>query len=251
MEILEKIVSSLPLHSHGLARCERDLGSQRLLLTNSQANAHRSAAYLPSTDTFLKAYFAEDCAIHLRQIEHDLNVLSPGRRYADQAIEAIRALVGLDSQKLQMERQEQENNREQRLRKDLAIVGSGLAVSSIAASTRSRPTEKFLTHRVPQFAKPPYKPLPEILWLTDIGILAFLGLLSAFLASLLWPFVQSHWDRDTPDLPAGVCGDAAGVGMGASVDLPAEGGREDAKVILNSADVAGIRLELIDPLDTP
>ena len=235
MEILEKILSSLPLHSHGLARCERDLGSYSLLLTNSQANAHRSAAYLPSTDTFLKAYFAEDCAIHLRQIEHDLNVLSPGRRYADQAIEAIRAMVGLDSQKLQMERQEQENNREQHLRKDLAIVASGLAVSSIAASTRSRPTEKFLTHRVPDYAKSPYKPWPEILWLADIVILALLGLLSAFLASLLWPFIQSHWDRDTPrvkpledsqppiDLPADVCGDAADVGMGAGVDLPAEG----------------------------
>jgi hypothetical protein len=105
--------------------------------------------------------------------------------------------------------------------------------------------------------------LPEILWLVDIVILASLGLLSAFLASLLWPFIQSHWDRDTPrvkpledsqppiDLPADVCGDAAGVGMGAGVNLPAEGGREDAKVILNSADVAGIRLELTDPLDTP
>ncbi len=116
-------------------------------------------------------------AIHLRQIEHDLKVLSPGRRYADQAIEAIRAMVGLDSQKLQMERQEQENNREKRLRKDLAIVGSGLAVSSIAASTRSRPTEKFLTHRVPHYAKSTYKLWPEILWLADIGILAFLGLL--------------------------------------------------------------------------
>lgn len=124
--------------------------------------------------------------IHLRQIEHDLKVLSPGRRYADQAIEAIRAMVGLDSQKLQMERQEQENNREKRLRKDLAIVGSGLAVSSIAASTRSRPTEKFLAHRVPHFAKSPYKPWPEILWLADIGILAFLGLLSAFLVASLW-----------------------------------------------------------------
>jgi hypothetical protein len=28
-------------------------------------------------------------------------------------------------------------------------------------------------------------------------------------------------------------------------------GQGDAKVILNSADAAGIRLELIDPLDTP
>ena len=202
----EEQLSFLPADSHGLARCERDLDSHLLLLADSQANARLSAARLPPTDTFLNSFFTDDCAIHLHQIQHNLKVLSPGRRYADQAIEAIRAMVSLDaqklqmerqeqennrekhSQKLQMERQEQENNREKRLRKDLAIVASGLSVSSIAASTRSRPTEKFLTHRVPHYAKSPYKPWPEILWLADIVILASLGLLSAFL-------VASFWDR--------------------------------------------------------
>jgi hypothetical protein len=188
MEILEKILSSLPLHSHGLAHCERDLDSHRLLLTNSKANAHLSAAYLPSTDTFLKAYFAEDCAIHLRQIEHDLMVLRPGRRYADQAIDAIRALVALDSQKQQMELEEQEAQREKRLQKTLAILASGLAISGIAASTRARPTEKFIERHVPHFAKPAHKPPAEVLWFADISVIAFLGVMTAFL-------VASFWDR--------------------------------------------------------
>jgi hypothetical protein len=179
----EEHLSFLPSDSHGLARCERDLDSHLLLLADNQANARLSAARLPPTDTFLDSFLTVDCAIHLHQIQHNLKVLSPARRYADHAIEAIRAMVGLDSQKLQMERQEQENNLEKRLRKDLAIVGSGLAVSSIAASTRSRPTEKFLAHRVPHYAKSPYKLWPEILWLADIGILAFLGLLSAYLVA--------------------------------------------------------------------
>jgi hypothetical protein len=100
---LEKHLSALPHHSHGLARSERDLDHHLLLIGDSQANAQLSATYLPSSDTFLQTYFADDCAIHRRQIEHDLKVLRPGRRYADQAIDAIRALVALDSQKQQME----------------------------------------------------------------------------------------------------------------------------------------------------
>jgi hypothetical protein len=182
----EEHLSSLPSDSHGLARSERDLDSHLLLLADSQANARLSAARLPPTDTFLNSFFTDDCAIHLHQIQHNLKVLSPGRRYADQAIEAIRGMVSLDSQRLQMERETQENNREQRLRKHLAIVGSGLAISSIAASTRSRPTEKILERHIPYYAKPPNKPRPEIIWLADIGILAFLGLLTAFLMASLW-----------------------------------------------------------------
>jgi hypothetical protein len=167
--LLEEHLSELPRHSHGLARSERDLDHHLLVIGDSKANAQLSSTFLPSSDTFLHTYFADDCAIHLRQIEHDLKVLRPGRRYADQAIDAIRALVTLDSQKQQMELEEQDAQREKRLQKLLAILASGLAISGIPASTRSRPTEKFLQRHVPQYAKPPHQPPAEVLWLTDIA----------------------------------------------------------------------------------
>jgi hypothetical protein len=189
--LLEEHLSALPHHSHGLARSERDLGHHLLLIGDSQANAQLSATYLPSSDTFLHTYFADDCAIHLRQIEHDLKVLRPGRRYADQAIDAIRALVALDSQKQQMELEEQDAKREKRLQKHLAILASGLAISGIAASTRSRPTEKFLQRHVPQYAKPPHQPPAEVLWLTDIALIALLGVMSALLVACLWDRTES------------------------------------------------------------
>ena len=189
--LLEEHLSALPRHSHGLARSERDLDHHLLLIGDSQANAQLSATYLPSSVTFLHSYFADDCAIHLRQIEHDLKVLRPGRRYADQAIDAIRALVALDSQKQQMELEEQDAQREKRLQKHLAILASGLAISGIAASTRSRPTEKFLQRHVPQYAKPPHQPPAEVLWLADIALIALLGVMSAFLVACLWDRTES------------------------------------------------------------
>jgi hypothetical protein len=186
--LLEEHLSALPHHSHSLARSERDLDHHLLVICDSQANAKLSATYLPSSDTFLHTYFVDDCAIHLRQIEHDLKVLRPGRRYVDQAIDAIRALVTLDSQKQQMELEEQDAQREKRLQKLLAILASGLAISGIAASTRSRPTEKFLQRHVPQYAKPTLTPPAEVLWLADISGIALLGVITAFL-------VASFWDR--------------------------------------------------------
>jgi hypothetical protein len=189
--LLEEHLSELPRHSHGLARSERDLDHHLLVIGDSKANAQLSSTFLPSSDTFLHTYFADDCAIHLRQIEHDLKVLRPGRRYADQAIDAIRALVTLDSQKQQMELEEQDAQREKRLQKLLAILASGLAISGIAASTRSRPTEKFLQRHVPQYAKPPHQPPAEVLWLTDIALIALLGVMTAFLVACLWDRTES------------------------------------------------------------
>jgi hypothetical protein len=189
--LLEEHLSALPHHSHGLARSERDLDHHLLLIGDCQANAQLSATYLPSSDTFLHTYFADDCAIHLRQIEHDLKVLRPGRRYADQAIDAIRALVALDSQKQQMELEEQEAQREKRLQKLLAILASGLAISGIAASTRSRPTEKFLQRHIPHFAQPAHKPPAEVLWFADIALIALLGVMTAFLVASLWDRAES------------------------------------------------------------
>lgn len=189
--LLEEHLSALPHHSHGLARSERDLEHHLLLIGDSQANAQLSATYLPPSDTFLHTFFADDCAIHLRQIEHDLKVLRPGRRYADQAIEAIRALVALDSQKQQMELEEQEAQREKRLQKLLAILASGLAISGIAASTRSRPSEKFLKKYIPHFGQPAHKPPAEALWLADITLIALLGVITAFLVASLWDSTRS------------------------------------------------------------
>jgi hypothetical protein len=186
----EEQLSFLPADSHGLARCERDLDSHLLLLADSQANARLSAARLPPTDTFLNSFFTDDCAIHLHQIQHNLKVLSPGRRYADQAIEAIRAMVSLDAQKQQLELDQKETAREQNLRKNLAILASGFSISGVAASSRSRPTQKILESTKNWFSgttpQPPIQLPSAVLWLTDIAVFASLGVGAALLVFLSW-----------------------------------------------------------------
>lgn len=186
IQILEAHLAALPDHAHQLSRSERDMGIHLLTLIDNVANARNSIPFLLlEGDTFMGGFLDQDCPIHQRQIEHDLKVLSPGRRYADQAISAIRTIVTLDSQKQQLALEEAEKAREQTIRKTLTIVGSGLTISGLAASTRPRPTEKLLQ----RFQRPHHQtaaPPPELLWLSDIAIHASLGLLAALLIFFIW-----------------------------------------------------------------
>jgi hypothetical protein len=77
------------------------------------------------------------------------------------------------------------------LQKHLAILASGLAISGIAASTRSRPTEKFLQRHIPHFAQLAHQPPAEVLWLADISLIALLGVMTAFLVASLWDRAES------------------------------------------------------------
>ncbi|MCT0206430.1 hypothetical protein [Synechococcus sp. CS-1332] len=200
IQILEDHLAALPDHAHQLSRCERDMSIHLLTLIDNVANARNSIPFLLlEGDTFMGGFIDQDCPIHQRQIEHDLKVLSPGRLYADQAISAIRTIVTLDSQKQQLALEEAEKAREQTIRKTLTIVGSGLTISGLAASTRPRPTEKLL-QRLQRPHHQPAVPSPELLWLSDIAIHASLGLLAALLMYLIWSLggrVCSHlrWCR--------------------------------------------------------
>jgi len=187
---LENHLSALPPLSHSLAGAERDLDIDLLGIKDNQHNAQRSFSYLPAGDTFLNSFFTEDCTYLIQQIQHNLTVLSPGRRYADQAIETIRAMVTLDSQKQQLELEKQETEREQKLRETLTILGTGLTISGLAASSRSRPTEKLLKDTRHWYSANPSHPpiqLPSaVLWLTNIGVFAGIGVGAALILYLCW-----------------------------------------------------------------
>jgi hypothetical protein len=79
---------------------ERLLGgpaTHRLTLRTNAFNAAQAAkALLWEGDTFLKAFLEQDAPTWLRQMDHDLEVLHAGQRYAEQLISALRAIVALD-----------------------------------------------------------------------------------------------------------------------------------------------------------
>lgn len=190
IDILESHLSYLPHYSYMLAGCERDMDTQLLGIQDNVANAKNCCKQLLlEGDTFLcDDFLLQECAMHQRQIQHDLRVLAPGRRYADQAIDAIRVMVTIDSQKQQVELEQRENAREQSLRKTLTIVGSGLSISGLAAQSRSRPTEEILKRteqtlsiQALDASNPFYS---ASLWISDIGIYASMGIMAAFLVYL-------------------------------------------------------------------
>ena len=89
-----------------------------------------------------------------------------------------------------MELEKQEAQREKRLQRLLTILATGLAISDIAASTRSRPTEKFLQRHLPQYTKSAHMLPAEALWVADIAGIAILGVITAFLVASLWDRVE-------------------------------------------------------------
>jgi hypothetical protein len=99
-------------------------------------------------------------------------------------------MVSLDAQKQQLELDQKETAREQNLRKNLAILASGFSISGVAASSRSRPTQKILESTKNWFSgttpQPPIQLPSAVLWLTDIAVFASLGVGAALLVFLSW-----------------------------------------------------------------
>jgi hypothetical protein len=125
-------------------------------------------------DTFLKAVLEQDAPTWLRQMDHDLEVLHAGQRYAEQLISALRAIVALDGQQLQRKLEGEEKARNRLLQLTIFLVGAALSFSGLAAATRPRPAARLLamlTNQRPATAAATGQQGFHAagLWLADIG----------------------------------------------------------------------------------
>jgi hypothetical protein len=182
--LLEDHLTVLPQLGLQLARCERDITTHRLTFTTNAFNAlQASKALLQKGDTFQKSFLEQDCPTWRSQMDHDLQVLSSGQYYAEQLINSLRAIVALDSQKLQINLEGEEKLRDRILQHTIFFVGAALSISGLAAATRPRPAAKLLSTYFPH-----HKPnMPaEWLWFGDITIHFFIGLSAALLFLLVW-----------------------------------------------------------------
>ena len=142
---LEEHLRALPRFGLELARCERDLLAHRHTLnTNAFNAAQASRALLRPGDTFQRSLLEEDIPTWLRQMDHDAQVLHSGQRHAEQLISALRAIVALDGQKLQLRLEREEKTRDRHLQTTIFVVGAALSISGLAAATRPRPAAKLL-----------------------------------------------------------------------------------------------------------
>jgi hypothetical protein len=197
MHILEEQIQTLPELGLNLARCERDIATHRLTLRTNAFNAAQAAmALLRERDTFLKAFLEHDAPTWLSQMDHDLEVLNAGQRYAEQLISALRAIVALDGQQLQRELEGEEKARNRTLQLTIFFVGAALSFSGLAAATRPRPAARLLAMLKHQ--RPPATAAAAAaaggqggfhaagLWLGDIAIHFLIGVLAALSLSGLW-----------------------------------------------------------------
>ena len=180
---LEALLTALPQHGLRLARCERDLTTHQLTVSTNAFNAAQAVQALGRKgDTFLKHFLEQEATTWLQQLDHDGQVLRSAKRYSEQLSDSLRAIVALDGQKLQMELERQEKQRERSLQRTIFFIGAALSISGLAAATRPRPSAKLLATFVPQ---PP--PLPAAgLWLADIAIHSLIGLAAALVVLLFW-----------------------------------------------------------------
>ncbi len=182
----------LPQLGLNLARCERDIATHRLTLNTNAFNAAQAAKALPREgDTFLKAVLEQDAPTWLRQMDHDLEVLHAGQRYAEQLISALRAIVALDGQQLQRKLEGEEKARNRLLQLTIFLVGAALSFSGLAAATRPRPAARLLamlTNQRPATAAATGQPGFHAagLWLADIAIHFLIGVLAALSLYGLW-----------------------------------------------------------------
>ena len=192
MASLEEQLRTLPQLGLNLARCERDIATHRLTLNTNAFNAAQAAkALLRAGDTFLKAVLEQDAPTWLRQMDHDLEVLHAGQRYAEQLISVLRAFVALGGQQLQQKLEREEKARNRSLQLTIFFVGAALSFSGLAAATRPRPAARLLamlTNQRPAAAAATGQAGIHTagLWLADIAIHFLIGALAALSLYGLW-----------------------------------------------------------------
>ncbi|AOY81527.1 hypothetical protein BJP36_18030 [Moorena producens JHB] len=119
------------------SRLLRDLDHYRLTITINAENYKRElrdiSGKLPQDDlSFLETFF-NDCRLFQEQIQSDLGYFGNGAALLEQALSAIRARVDID-----------QAEREKRLERWIALVGTGLAVSGISSQTAGKPLESII-----------------------------------------------------------------------------------------------------------
>ena len=201
MVFLEKTLSVLPQHGLGLAQSVRDITTHRLTFTTNAFNAAQAVkVLLQNGDNFLKTYLDQEGHTWHSQMKHDLHVLRSGQRYFEQLTSSLRAIVALEGQKLQRDLEEKEKARDRSLQLTIFFVGAALGISGLAAATRPRPTARLLamlSNQQPHSSSTAYpNGLPAaLLWLSDIAIHFFIGLLAALTLFLFWRVCDSLFSR--------------------------------------------------------
>jgi len=202
LEQLKQWLKQIPQTAFHYTKYLRDIEYHRTAIaTNIQNYASRleklQTFSLPNDDLTFLQYFLNStcCKQSQKQIQVDLNYLTPSQNLFQQMTETIRGLVEVDQaerdrilEEAFRESEKAAQEREQKLQLWIALVGTGLAVSGISSQVESTPVETILNYRQPN--QPPICPTAGastcILYsFLDVMIHVFVGVAAALLLRLI------------------------------------------------------------------
>ena len=129
LDKFKKDIKEVSQNALEYSRLLRDLDHYRLTIDISAQNYKRElrdiSGKIPQDDlSFLETFFKGDCRFFQEQIQSDLSYLGNGTGLLEKALNAIRARVEIE-----------QAGRDRRLERTVQVIGTGLAVGAIVASS--------------------------------------------------------------------------------------------------------------------
>ena len=191
LESLEKRLVQIPTISVNYDLGLRDIKLQITTIQSNRINYQNALKQLqnlqPHTDDlgFLNKFITEDCPHFEKQIQYDLKYLASGKELFQPTINSINNLVNIQVQKRQTAKDLAEKERDRSIQVWVAVVASGLAVSSLSSNAMPKPIELFIEKKAGSKPQQTWYNHPFSLLTANIFIHVAIGIVSAILVGII------------------------------------------------------------------
>ncbi len=158
LEQLKQKLTEITPKMFEYTRCLRDIEDHKTAISTNVKNYKlwlekvRESRIEGDDLEFLENFLNQTCQRFQDQSQVDLSYLTPGQQLFEQMLGTIRGIVEIEQaesdralEKALREKEEAAEEREKRLELWIALVGTGLAVSSISSQTDAKPVETILS----------------------------------------------------------------------------------------------------------
>ncbi|MDJ0712871.1 MAG: hypothetical protein QNJ54_01465 [Prochloraceae cyanobacterium] len=195
LEQLKQKLTQIPPKSFKYAGYLRDIEDHKTAIATNTKNYEywlqkiRSSSLEIDDLEFLENFLTQSCQRFQAQIQVNLNYLTPGQQLFEQMLVTIRGLVEIeqahsDRKRLENEKEieKKQADRDRRLERTVQVVGTGLAVGAIAAS--SSPNSLRESPLLPPFATSTLHPF-FFSFLVSFSAAIIAGLIAGLVGGLL------------------------------------------------------------------
>ena len=145
LESLKQILAKMPEEHLYYSRYLRDLKAHQTALETNTTNykiALEKIENIGNIPQYWQDFLNKTCSLWHRQIETDINYLSPGQNLFEQMVNTIRATIEIDQaesdrnlQTIREKERRQKEESDRRLERTIQVIGVGLGTGGIIASS--------------------------------------------------------------------------------------------------------------------